>query len=221
MHIRPALALLTLSALLLTACGNQRPLVVVERDGDTALAEGNGQKAAEDFAEYNNRSPGIARVRHKEALANLAAGNAGAAVVNARLAFDLQPENAEYARTLADSLFAANEHDALDRFLRNEVQVRGRVSDYLLLGEYQMKMGDPDSAEPTLRTAAQVDRGQTLGPQLALADFYRAVGKQSDELLRLKMALFIDPYNPEIEGRIRSLGEVPGPMARVVPEERN
>ena len=68
-------------------------------------------------------------------------------------------------------------------------------------------------------TAARLDGGQTVEPQIALADFYLAAGDEEKAIRRLRMALGIDAENEIAIDKLRSLGEIPGPSFALTPEE--
>lgn len=67
-------------------------------------------------------------------------------------------------------------------------------------------------------TAAKLDGGKSIKPHMELANLYRTLGDSQSELRRLRMALFIEPKNMDIQKRIRELGEVPGPSFVLQPE---
>jgi cytochrome c-type biogenesis protein CcmH/NrfG len=109
----------------------------------------------------------------------------------------------------------------LHKFLRGLAQDRGGVSDWVRLGRFTARMGDADGAEAALTTAATMDRGQTIEPQLALANLYRSIGATEREKERLRMALYLDPKNEAVMQRLRELGEIPGPSLVLQPTEQD
>lgn len=199
--------------------GGQRGLMKVLKDADWAYEHGNYETAAADYREFLDRRPGDPAVAHRLARSYLQIGQADPAVQVAWLAFDRDPTSTEYLSTVAESLYQAGRTDELYRFLRTQTADRGLVEDYLRLGYYAAKLGHPDEAQQALLTAARIDAGQTVGPQLALADFYASIGDQPSALRRLRMALYVDPANPEVLAKLRSLGEIPGPSLAIQPEE--
>ena len=96
---------------------------------------------------------------------------------------------------------------------------RGLVTDYIRLGQYATKIGNPDEGVLALKNAAAIDKGQTAAPQIALADFYQLHKDRVNEVRRLRMALYIEPKNKVVLGRLLELGQVPGPSLATVPEE--
>src|SRR5690606_29227347 len=107
---------------------------------------------------------------------------------------------------LARAYFETGRTDDLYRFLRGLTEARARVEDYIRLGEYAARLGDPDGAEHALLTAAKIDKGQTVAPQLALARFYRTIGDNANALKRYRMAYYLDPKDEAIARAIRELG---------------
>jgi tetratricopeptide (TPR) repeat protein len=203
----------------LGGCASQRPLVDVRASGDRALESGEFDKALKDYTEYVDRNPGDAAVQNSLARTLLATEQPALAVEHAWQAFDASPGEDEYIETLAQAMFKAGQISEMQNFLRDQTQGRGRVQDYLRLGRYSAAAGDADSAEVALKTGAELDKGRTLAPQLALADLYRRIGDAKNEVTRLRMALYLDPVNSEVNERLRALGEVPGPSFALQPSE--
>lgn len=210
-----------ISAFTLTGCTGQRPLHIVKKFGDRAYEEANYAKAAEEYSEYVDRKPGEWDVRLTLGKAYLESGQPILAREQLTTVYDQQPDNEECIELLARANFDAKEYDSLTSFLRRLTVERGTVSDYLRLGRYSAKIGHPDEAKEALKTAARIDQGKTVEPQLALADFYHQVNDRANESQRLRMALYLLPNSPVIMERIRDLGEVAGPTAAMVPEEAN
>ena len=77
-----------------------------------------------------------------------------------------------------------------------------------------------DEAHEALRNAAAIDAGQTVEPQLALADFYNRLDRPADEVRRLRMAYWIAPEDPRVVQRLAARDVVPGPSLAITPEER-
>jgi len=218
-----ALAAMTGVVLSLGGCSGPRPLHVVRDNADWAMREGKYEVAVTDYSEYLDRmpdgKPGDVEVRFDLGMAYLAAGDCKKAMEHLSTCVDVRPENEEYASGLAAALFSCNESDRLTLFLRRRTAERGTPADYILLGVYANKMGHPDEALQALLTAARIDEGRTLAPQMALASFYGSVNDKSNEIRRLRMALYISPGNQMVEAQLKSLGEVVGPTLVLVPEE--
>jgi predicted Zn-dependent protease len=187
--------------------------------GDRNFQKGHFDNAYTDYAEFVSREPGNPQGRLKLARTLVKIDRAPEAVEHATLARDQHPMNEEYIETLAMSLHAAHRQDQCIQLVRGIADSRGLAGDYIRLGRYLHKSGDADGAEQALKQGARVDGGKTIAPQMALADFYHDIGDKTSEVKRLRMALFIEPNNPEIAKRLRALGEIPGPSLALTPEE--
>lgn len=207
------------AALLMTGCASTRSLEFVEKSGDKAFESGNYALAQKEYKEYVDRRPGKARVQHSLGMTYVALNQPQAAVQCLSVAHDLEPANVAYTDDLAEAMYLTGDRGRLYEYLRRLTQQPGTVEDYTRLGRYAAKLGDVDEAQNALLTAARLDGGKTVGPQMALADFYRGIGDRENALKRLRMALYIDPKNTEVAARIRELGEIPGPSYSLVPDE--
>lgn len=208
-----------LAAIGLAGCAEERPLHVVREDAQWAMEHGKYNVAIADYNEFLKRKPGEVDVRYELGKAYLAAGECKSAMEQLTTCVDVRPDNDEYAAALAASYFACNETDRLTLFLRRITSERGTPADYILLGTYAQKMGHPDEAIQALKTAAKIDEGRSLAPQLALADFYGSVGDRTNQARRLRMALSVSPGNQKIMDQLRALGEVIGPTLPIKPDE--
>lgn len=217
MDVRRGLALALIVAL--TSCTGQRSLLRVRQDGDKAYERQEYAKSAQDFREYVDRKPGDTDGHYKLGRALLVLGQSEEASEHLRIAYDNDPTREEHLREFSRALFESGHTPELLRMLKVRAADTGAVSDYLLLGYYAARSGDPDEAQTALLTAARIDRGRTVEPQLALAGFFESLGDISKAKERLRMALYIEPSNPEIAVRLRSLGEIPGPSLALRPPE--
>lgn len=211
----------SLAAPFLAGCNTQRPLPMVKEDGDKAFARGEFDKAAADYKEYVERKPGDPAVQNMYAQTLLALKQPVPAVEHATIAFDQRPTDETYIETRALALFEAGKTDELYRFLRGQADSRGLPSDFIRLGNYAAKLGDADGAEHAYLTAAKIDGGKTVAPQLALANFYMSIGDKPSAIKRLRMALYIDPANLTASQKLRELGEIPGPSLAMPPSDPN
>jgi predicted Zn-dependent protease len=216
--MKPRLAALAL-LLPLAACHAPRALPAVREHGDLAFKKQQYETARADYQEYVSRKPGEAEVEMMLAKSLLKTGDPAAALTHAQIAYDLKPGHDEYIETYAEALFQAGKTDQLYKDLRSLAQDRGQIGDWTRLGRFAARMGDADGAEHALQTAAALDKGRTAAPQLALADFYKSIGAKDREKTRLRMALSLDPNNPDINRRLRDMGEIPGPSLQLKPAE--
>lgn len=209
---------LVLSALVFGGCQAQRNLDLVREMGDRNYALENYPAALSDYQEYVTRKPDGVDVRYSLAMTELKMGQPQQAREQLYQCLAVHPDNQKYAQGLADALLACNEREELITFLTREARDRGRPGDYERLGHYQFLLGNVDEAKLALITAAKLENPKTIKPQMELANLYRSLGDKENELKRLRMALYIEPRNQDIQKRIRELGEVPGPSYMLRPE---
>lgn len=216
------LGLIAIGAAALTlasGCGSQRPLSMVRADAATAYSLGQYEQARALYQQWVNRKPEDPEARYHLAQSLLQLGRAREARELMEVARDVRPAEEKYTELLAEAMYQAGATDDLFRLLRGEVERRGRVGDYSRLGDYSARVGAVDEAEVAFLGAARADRGQSPGPQLDLANFYRQVGDVENERRRLRMVIFAEPGHPEASERLRAMGEIPGPTLALVPEE--
>ncbi len=209
------LALLTA----LAGCATQRPLDRLHADASNAAKFGHAEVAREDYEEYVTRKPDDPEKRFEYAEVLMKLGDYRGAMEQLNIACDVMPTNDKYLDAYAEAMFAANERDALTTTLTRATLERGRVADYTRLGEYAVRLGNLDEAQQAFRTAAKLDQGRTVGPQLRLSDFYGSIGDRTRQVRRLRMAFAIEPANPDVLQKARDLGEVIGPSFALMPEE--
>lgn len=211
------------ASLLLTAslvgCSSQRPLDRVRLDGTRHLDAKQYNDAAADFNELVTRKPEDHQARYDLGLALIGAGQPAEAVKQMRVALDVQPMNEKYADGVAQAMLAAGQRDDLTEFLNKMALERGRVSDFGRLGKYSARLGNVDEATTALKTAAKLDKGRSLQPQLDLADFYESVGDKANWIKRLRMAYFLNPNDQRVLDSISRAKEIAGPSFAVQPTE--
>ena len=213
------LAALGLCALAGCQQGRGRSPSEVYWDANRAFERGDYETAAADYQEYIEVRPGDTEGRLGLGKSLLLTGRADEATDQLWIAYDAKPQDDGRADVLAEAMYQAGQTQELIEFLRERTEQPGRVKDYLALGRYAALCGLPDEAEPALLTAARLDRGANVAPQLALAEFYESIGANEMALQRYRMALWIERENQEIKERVRALGEIPGPTFAIIPEE--
>lgn len=213
------LVIALLAALTLGGC--QRSLLAVRQSGDSHFARGEFANAQQDYEEYLSRSPARPEVHYMLGRTLLAQDRTAAAREQLLLANRLTPENDEVFEHVCEGLFADKQYEELNRLLRARTIDRGRMQDWVMLAEYSQKQGDMDEAQRALLTAARVDGGMSIEPQLGLAKVYIAAGDRERAVQRLRMAYFIDRQNGEIVTLASSLGEIVGPSFGMTPTERS
>jgi len=215
-----SLVCLLLAAISLGGCNMQRSLLAVRQSGDAHFARGEYAEAQADYEEYLGRSPARPEVHLMLGRTLLAQGRTGPAREQLLLANRLTPENDEVFAHVCEGLYQDKQYEELNRLLRARTIDRGRMQDWVLLSEYSQKQGDMDEAQRALLTAARVDGGMSIEPQLGLAKVYMAAGDKTRAIERLRMAYFIDRQNGEIAQLATSMGEIVGPSFGTPPTER-
>ena len=210
------LFVLTLAPL---GCTTQRALHVVRDDGDKAFAREQFDVARADYHEVVERAPNDWEYRVKLADTLMLVGEPKLAQEQYAVVHGIRPHDDEIVEKFAESMFESGDHDRLISFLQRRAEDTQTVGDYLRLGWYAIETGDADLAQRALLTAARLDGGRTVEPQLALAEFYLAAGDEREAMRRLRMALGVDPENELVKSRIRALGEIPGPSFALTPDE--
>ncbi|HED52880.1 MAG TPA: tetratricopeptide repeat protein [Phycisphaerales bacterium] len=187
--------------------------------GDQALNAGNYDEAVTYYEQYVDRRPLDAEGRYKLAIAYLGADRVSMAREQFILGLELK-DDGRFVDGVADTLVDMGQQDELYKLLRQRAESTRSVEDYTRLGRFAAQVGDADGAEEALLLAAKLDGGQSIGPQLELAELYGRFHDDANRLKRLRMALFIDPENKEVAEQIREMGEIPGPSFALVPAER-
>lgn len=206
------------AALVLSGCETQ-PNPTLRAQAYDAYAVGNYELALARHREIAETYPQNARTRFDIGRTLTAMGRHADAADEFEIAHQLSPHNEEYFRALAEAQYAAGRHDRMIANLRRRAGDSGRPSDWIMLGDFQLRLGATDDALIAYRQAAGIDRGRTVEPQLALARFYRSIGDDRNEMVRLRSVLFIDAGNETATRRLRELGQVPGPGFAIQPPE--
>ncbi len=213
--------------LTLASCQSNRPIDYVRQSGDEHYTNQRYAEALTDYEEYAQRQPGDARGNYDLGRTLLQLGRVSEAIPNLWVAYDVEPTRPEYVNTLAEALCRAAENAAVDlgeraelyRFLNSRTQQWPTTEEFLRLGKYAERLGDADEALTAYLTAARIDMGQSLAPQLALAEFHLARGDRDEGVRRLRMALYLDQTNPDVAAKLRAQGEIPGPTFALQPAE--
>ncbi|MGE3107983.1 MAG: tetratricopeptide repeat protein [Phycisphaerales bacterium] len=205
----------------IAGCNTQtRTLPAVRNSGEYALATNDTERAFADFREYTERDPGSAYGHLMLGKTYLAKDMPAHAREQFELAYTNDPRNPDVVESLAEAMYQDKEYDDLMRFLRQRVVERQESSDYLVLGKYSRLTGDSDGALESLLTAAKLDQGRSVRPQLELADFYEAVGKPGEAARRARMAYFIAPDSSRVKQTLARLGVKVNAATPLVPAER-
>lgn len=211
-----------IASALLIGCkgGGVRPIPSVLESGEAAYRGHDYPRAEADFAEVMERDPGSSRARYWLGRSLLAQGKSAAAREQFEVALAADVENDKIYAGLCEALYQDGKLDDLFRLLRQRASEHGSVEDYLQLAAYSRKAGDVDEAHTALLTAARLDAGRRIEPQLALADFYESVNNEVEASRRLRMAYYITAENPDLNERLKALGHRLGPGLGLKPLER-
>lgn len=175
--------------------------------------------AEQEYAELVDRRPARVSDRLMLGRARAALGDWAGARDQLDIAYTIYPEDSEVLDLLTEARLQLGDTDGLAEELRLAARTLGRWTDWLRLGEALRRTGDLDAAEPALITAARLDSGRSLRPQLALAELYEEAGDAERALERYRMALYLDPSSGAARDAIRATGEIPGPTFALVPAE--
>lgn len=219
-RLSPKLLGLLTAAALLTACGGQRSLIAVKESGDRAYDRANYDAALVDYQEFVERLPGDPTGRFRLGRTYLKLGRPLQAREQLFIAHSQNVDDDEVAEALAESLYAAGQHEDLYKLLRNRALDRGEIEDYLRLAHFAQRTGDADEARQALLTAARLDKGKSPAVQMELVNFFESIGDRDSALERLRMAYYLAPSDGKIKDRIRAYGDVPGPSFAVRPPEQ-
>ncbi|MCC6284827.1 MAG: hypothetical protein IT439_05925 [Phycisphaerales bacterium] len=219
MRIRAA-ALLPLCACLLGACNAQRPMASYDAEGRRQIAAGDLNGAETTYRKYVDRRPQSAQGHFGLGRALSAQGRHLAASQEFKLATQIDGANEEYFEAYCQSLLSAERHDELLTVLRRRANGSRDGRDYQRLARFAEESGTAEEALDALLTWARIDRGRSVEPQLALANFYRRVGDGEKESMRLRAILYIDPANREATDRLRDRGEITGESLAIQPPEQ-
>lgn len=201
----------------LVAGGCGRPVSSVRADANAYYFAGQPEMAQPLYEEVAERDPGDAQANYELGRNLLALGRPAEARERMILAYNLKPSNPTYFEGMAEALVASGDENKLFDALEHRIRDRGRAEDYLMLGDYARRIGHADEAERAYIAAAEIDAGRSSAPQRALADFYRSVGDTQAEIRRLRMLLWFDPRDAEVNARLRELGQIPGPTFALEP----
>lgn len=212
----------TLAILLGTLCGaltgcSQRPIYLVKAAGNEALASGDIAGARANYGEWAEREPANPEAHYAYGQALLAGNEPRRAREQFELAYRLSPSEGRYIDGLVDALVASDQIDAVYRILGPAAEDSATAADYIRLGRASARAGLPDEAQRSYRRAVAIEPRNPAAYR-ALAEFYRSLGNQPEEVRALRVLLGLEPLNAEVPARLRDLGQVPGPSFVLPPE---
>ena len=207
------------ACLALSGCAKERSAGEIRESANNAYARGDYELALAEWEAYARVYPVPLASDIGRGKALLALERPGEAIIPLERVYRDDPLDDEKLELLIQAFYGAGEHERLINLLRDRTRQPGTVEEYLRLGQYADAIGDPDEAERAFLSAARVDRGQSIEPQLKLAEFYDGRNRTEQALERYAMALWFDYTNPLVAERIRALGETPGRTFVQVPRE--
>ncbi|MBC7773281.1 MAG: hypothetical protein H7210_12355 [Pyrinomonadaceae bacterium] len=214
------LSVACLAAMSLTACNTtNRTLPAIRNSGEYAYEHNDVDRAFSDFKEYTEQAPGHAYGHLWLGKTYLKKDMPAHAREQFELAYTNDPENPEVIAGLCQAMYQDNHLDDLFRLLHQRTGQKPKASDFVLLGKYSLLAGDADGAQAALLTAAKLDKGRSIDSQLALADFYAAIGKDEDAIKRARMAYYLNPTSPRVLAKLAELNVVAKTGIGLVPTE--
>ncbi|GJM19964.1 MAG: hypothetical protein DHS20C14_21770 [Phycisphaeraceae bacterium] len=185
--------------------------------GNEAFATGQYAQAAEYYGAYLDRRPQEAAVEYQMGRTLLAMGEPTRAREHLKIAHDLDPGNQQYIDVLARSILLSGSRAEAMQFLQDSAEGNMNYEGFMTLGYYAREAGFIDEAEGAYKRAVALGGMDSPEPHRGLARFYRSVGDSRSEVERLRVVLSFDENDPEANGRLRDLGEIPGPTFALEP----
>ncbi len=192
-------------------------LTKVRTAANEAYAAGDYERALSGYATYVEERPQSAWARHWLGRTFLRLDEPAQAREQLEVAHDLEPENMEYAESLAESLVALGRPTDLFEFLERLAMTDRTSAGQLRVAKYAERMGFMDEALVAYRKAVAIDGTESAEPHRALADFYRRIGDRSGEVNQLRQVLWFDGQDRAAVERLEELGEIVGPSFAVYP----
>lgn len=220
-HTIPAV-LIAAAAWSMGGCKSQqevRALPMVRESAARAYTYGDYELSATEYREVVLRKPGYWQDRLAYAKALLAANRPAEAREQMEILYTSKPNRFDVLDMLAKSMVASRDVEGMARVMKDEAYARNTSRDWVRYGWYMAVAGDADEAEWALKRGAERDGGRNAGPQLALAELYRASGDKPNAVMRYRMAQAVEPFNEEVRAALIALGEDPDPANAITPIE--
>jgi tetratricopeptide (TPR) repeat protein len=208
-----------LAAALAGCKSTSQSLYDLRTEGDVQYRGNRYELAERAYAKYIEIEPGNHEMRYALGKTLVKLNRPSEAAEHLRVAYSQRPNRGEYADALVEAMVASNQRDELFRLLRANANDRNTTEDWMRLGRAALAMGDSDTAQTALLTAARIDKGRSHEPQLGLCDLYRSIGKRDQAIRRLRMAYYLAPLNSDVLLRGRQLELKLEPGVGLVPEE--
>ena len=199
-----ALLVCLCASLALAACQSApRPTEAIRRSGDREFQRGNYAAAAEEYREIADRTPGDWRAQYRLGLSLLEIDRPADARDALEIANNLKPNDPDIRSALARAMHEQGATNELFAFLRQRADETRATGDYMEMARYAMLEGDYDLAEVALRTAIEVDQGQSVEPYLGMAALDKQLGRDGSALANLRRAQQINPDDRRVIERLR------------------
>ncbi len=187
---------------LFTGCNGTPTTLQLRNDGVRANNQQDYPTAISYFEQVLERKPEDPEANLQIGVAYLETGNYFRARTHLTIAYEQTWSRAgkadEVLGYLAATLAALDDRDALFSLLSERAHGTNDTQDYLRWGDYAVMLGDPDNAELAFLTAARVDNAHSVEPYMRLALLYKTLGNKDEEVMRLRQAYSIDPYNEQV-----------------------
>lgn len=192
-------------------------LTRLRAEANEAYAAGEFDRALGAYSAYVEQRPHSAWGRHWLGRTYLQLGEGRQAREHLAVAHDLEPENMEYAESLADALVQLGEPKDLFEFLERLATTDQSSAGQLRVARYAERMGFMDEALIAYRKGVAIDGSTSPEAHRAMADFYRRIGERSGEVTSLRKVLWFDAQDRAATERLEELGEIVGPSFAVHP----
>ena len=166
-----------------------------EKLADASLQSGDVRTAVDAYVRAADLAPGDSVLQVKVGNVLLLAGRFDEAKGRAEKALALDGRNVDAQILAANSLARLKNVDAAVAQIEDALRVDPvRSSTYSTLGLIELGRGKRDAAEQAFRKAVELD-GASVGPQMALANFYWSTGRLTAAEEAFNRALAAEPRN--------------------------
>jgi len=179
--------------------------------GDYAMWQGRWADATDDFKAAAEMHPGDWRAQYGLGQCLLKIDEPQQASQALTIAESLRPNNTAIADMLAVALLKSGDNNRLYSFLLARARKHQTVHAWTRMAEYSLDLDDPDSATNAINTAIAISNRTDAAPYITAATIAEKLGDDALAITRWRQAWHINPDNEQIDGALRSHGEVPGP----------
>ncbi|MCA9285643.1 MAG: tetratricopeptide repeat protein [Phycisphaerales bacterium] len=205
------------AAALSTGCDSPRPVATSRSLGEWNFEYGRYAEAAEYYGEIIARYPGDADAQYHYGVCQSELGDLNAARRSLEAATKLRPNDDQVAFALADVLARQGDLTQLYQLLRDRAAATGRPEAWVLMSQYALEHGDPDTARTAALNAIEVDDGRSAEPYYQAALVAEMLGETDNAVRRLRQGYGINPDDQRIRTKLVEYGEVLGPTLALPP----